>query len=160
MPAKIHFHEKQYLGYSRFSNLRRIILGLFFFCAYYFSNPEAENTNLFFYLGIFTLVLSAVLMFVLHLQTTLVNGSLVFDGLWTSKKVKVDLSSIVSVEQIVYSNFYIRRSVYNLHRKGRIHFYTRGKDAILLIDKDGLEYVVGTQRSEELFELLKNELQK
>jgi len=99
-------------------------------------------------------------MYVLHLETTLTNGSLVFDGLWTARKVKVEMSSIVAVEQINYSNFYVKRAVYNLHRKGRIHFYTRGVDAILLTDKDGLEYVVGTQRSEELFELIKNELQK
>ena len=38
--------------------------------------------------------------------------------------------------------------------------FTRGKDAILLTDKDGLEYLVGTQRPEELFELIKKELEK
>lgn len=160
MPEKIYFHEKQYLGYSKYSNLRRIILGLFFFIAYYFSKPGLETTNLLFYLGISTLLLSGILMYVLHLETTLTNGSLVFDGLWTARKVKVEMSSIVAIEQINYSNFYVKRAVYNLHRKGRIHFYTRGVDAILLTDKDGLEYVVGTQRSEELFELIKNELQK
>ena len=154
------FHEKQYLGYSKFSNLRRIILALFFFIAYYFSEPGLETTNLLFYLGVSTLVLSGVLMYVLHLETTIRGGSMVFDGLWTARKVKVELSSIVSVEQINYTNIYVRRAVYNLHRKGRIHFYTRGKEAILLTDKDGLEYVVGTQRPEELFEVIKKELQK
>ena len=160
MQENNYFHEKQYLGYSKYSNLRRIILSLFFFIAYYFSKPGLETTNLLFYLGISTLVLSAGLMYVLHLQTTLSNGSLVFDGLWTARKVKVEMSSIVSVEQIINTNIYVRRAVYNLHRKGKIHFYTRGKDAILLTDKDGLEYVVGTQRPEELFEFIKKELEK
>jgi hypothetical protein len=160
MQERNYFHEKQYLGYSKYSNLRRIILALFFFIAYYFSKPGLESTNLLFYLGTSTLLFSAGLMYVLHLETTLANGSLVFDGLWTARKVKVEMSSIVSVEQIIYSNIYVRRAVYNLHRKGRIHFYTRGKDAILLTDKDGLEYVVGTQRPEELFDLIKKELEK
>jgi len=160
MLEKISFHEKQYLGYSKYSNLRRIILALFFFIAYYFSQSGLESTNLLFYLGSSTLLLSAALMYVLHLETTLENGSLIFDGLWTARKVKVEMSSIVSVEQIIYTNIYVRRAVYNLHRKGRIHFYTRGKEAILLTDKDGLEYVIGTQRTEELFELIKKELEK
>ena len=156
MQENNYFHEKQYLGYSKYSNLRRIILSLFFFIAYYFSKPGLETTNLLFYLGISTLVLSAGLMYVLHLQTTLSNGSLVFDGLWTARKVKVEMSSIVSVEQIIYTNIYVRRAVYNLHRKGKIHFYTRGKDAILLTDKDGLEYVVPTDQKSCLSLLKKN----
>ena len=160
MEQSIAFQEKQYLGYSKYSNLRRIILALFFFVTYYFSEPNLESANIFLYLGIGTLVLSALLMYVLHLETTLKNGSLIFDGLWTARKVKIDMSSILSVEQITYSNYYVRRSVYNLHRKGRIHFYTRGSEAILLTDKDGLEYVIGTQKPIEFFEAIKKELEK
>ncbi|MCH1436983.1 hypothetical protein N9V23_03245 [Flavobacteriales bacterium] len=154
------FHEKQYLGYSKYSNLRRIILALFFFVSYYFSEPSHRSADIMFYLGVATLLLSAMLMYVLHLETTLLNGCLIFVGLWTARKVKIDLSSIQSVELINYSRYYVRRPVYNLHRKGRIHFYTRGKDAVLLTDRDGLEYVVGTQRPEEFFEVLKIELEK
>ena len=80
MQENTSFHEKQYLGYSKYSNLRRIILALFFFIAYYFSKPGLESTNLLFYLGSGTLLLSGVLMYVLHLETTLSNGSLIFDG--------------------------------------------------------------------------------
>jgi len=160
MEETVAFHEKQYLGFSKYSNLRRIILALFFFVAYYFSEPDYKSADILFYLGIGMLLLSALLMYVLHLETTLKNGGLIFDGLWTARKVKIDLSSIESVELINYSRYYVRRPVYNLHRKGRIHFYTRGKDAILLRDKDGLEYVIGTQRPEELFEAVKIELEK
>ena len=160
MANAIAFHEKQYLGYSKYSILRRLILAIFFFVAYYFSDPHSETSNLFFYLGIVTLCISGLLVFVLHLETSLTNGSLIFDGLWTARKVKIDMSSILSVEQISYSNYYVRRSVYNLHRKGRIHFYTRGTEAILLTDKDGLEYVIGTQKPHEFFEAIKKELEK
>ena len=123
MQENTSFHEKQYLGYSKYSNLSRIILALFFFIAYYFFKPELVSTNLLFHLGTGTLLLSGVLMYVLHLETTISIGSLIFDGLWTARKVKVEISSIVSVEQIIYSNIYVRPAVYNLHRKGRIHFY-------------------------------------
>jgi len=154
------FYEKQYLGFSKYSNLRRIILALFFFVSYYFSDSSHKSTDILFYLGVGMLLLSALLMYVLHLETTLKNGILIFDGLWTARKVKIDMSSIEFVEQINYSRYYVRRPVYNLQRKGRIHFYTRGEDAILLRDKEGLEYVVGTQRPEEFFEALKIELEK
>ena len=160
MEQSIAFQEKQYLGYSKYSNLRRIILALFFFVTYYFSEPNLESANIFFCLGIGTLILSAILMYVLHLETKVQNGSLIFDGLWTARKVKLDLSSIESVEQINYSRYYVRRPVYNLHRKGRIHFYTRGKYAVLLVDKDGLEYIIGTQKPDEFFEVIKKELEK
>ena len=160
MEGTTAFHEKQYLGYSKYSNLRRIILALFFFVSYYFSESNHKSADILFYLGIGMLLLSALLMYVLHLETTLKNGRLTFGGLWTSRRVKIDLSSIESVEQVNYSRYYIRRPVYNLHRKGRIHFYTMGKDAVLLRDKDGLEYVIGTQRPEEFFEAVKKELEK
>lgn len=160
MDGTTAFYEKQYLGYSKYSNLRRIILALFFFVSYYFSEPNHRSADVLFYMGTGTLVLSALLMYVLHLETTLQNGCLTFVGLWTARKVKIDLSSIQSVELISYSKYYVRRPVYNLHRKGRIHFYTRGKYALLLTDKDGLEYVVGTQRPEEFFESVKIELEK
>jgi len=160
MDGTIAFHEKQYLGYSKYSNLRRIILALFFFVSYYFSEPSHRSADVLFYMGIATLLLSALLIYVLHLETTLQNGCLIFVGLWTARKVKIDLSSIQSVEQINYSRYYVRRPVYNLHRKGRVHFYTRGKDALLLTDKDGLEYIVGTQKPEEFFEAVKIELEK
>ena len=49
-------------------------------------------------------------------------------------------------------------SVYNLHLKGTIRFYTRGIDAVELIDKDGLVYLIGSQKAEELARVIQNKL--
>ena len=104
--------------------------------------------------------MSAVLIFVLHLHTKVENRSLVLDGLWTARKIKIDLSSIEQVRKAKYSRFFFNNSVYNLHRKGTIRFYTRGKECVELVDKDGLVYLVGSQRVDELVKVLEKVIKK
>ena len=58
----------------------------------------------------------------------------------------------------MYSKYILNRSVYNLHLKGTIRFYTRGVDAVELTDKDGLIYLIGSQKSEELARVINQEL--
>ena len=58
----------------------------------------------------------------------------------------------------MYSKYILNRSVYNLHLKGTIRFYTRGTDAVKLTDKDGLIYLIGSQKSEELSRVINQEL--
>ena len=58
----------------------------------------------------------------------------------------------------MYSKYILDRSVYNLHLKGTIRFYTRGTDAVELTDKDGLIYLIGSQKSEELARVINQEL--
>ncbi len=72
---------------------------------------------------------------------------MILDGLWTTRLVKIDLNSIVKVERTKYSSYIINNPVYNLHTKGKIRFYAGGKEAISLTDRDGLEYIIGTQMS-------------
>jgi hypothetical protein len=50
--------------------------------------------------------------------------------------------------------------VYNLHWKGNIRFYTRGKEGVELIDKDGLRYVIGSQMSGQLVEIIREEIER
>lgn len=144
------------MGLNKFSLLRRSVLAMFCFLAYYFSDripnlPETENTDDFlFFVGLAILLISLLLVFILHIHTLVINGSIILDGLWTSRKVKIDLSSIVSVKKVPYSRYLLNRPVYNLHHKGKIKFYTRGKEAVELVDKDGLKYLIGTQKAEEL----------
>ena len=99
------------------------------------------------------------MLFVLHLHTRVYQGNIIIDGLWTSRKVKIDLNSIVSAEKSTYdSSFY--QPVYNLHRKGTIRFYTSGNDAVKITDKDGLVYLIGTQRATELEKVILNQIQE
>lgn len=160
----ILYEEKQYLGYNRYSLVRRLALAIFCFFAYYFSPEMPEisgrvsTLELLFYMGIFILLLSVILLFILHIHTKVTPNSLILDGLWTARKVKIDLNSIISVEKIPYSRYLMNRPVYNLHRKGKIRFFTRGNDAVELIDRDGLKYIIGSQKAEELTRVLKNQI--
>ena len=73
---------------------RRIALALFCFVAYYWKENHEKSGELFFFLGIAILVISVLLVFILHFETKVQNQSIILDGLWTSRKIKIDLSSI------------------------------------------------------------------
>lgn len=158
--SEILFEEKQYLGYNKYSNLRRIALGVFCFLAYYWSEGQGRKVELLFVMGIGIMILSGLLIFVLHLNTKVISGSIILDGLWTSKRVKIDLGSVVSVKAVPARKFFFSSPVYNLHWKGNIRFYTRGKEAVELIDRDGLRYVIGSQMSGQLVQILQQEMAK
>lgn len=156
----ILFEEKQYLGYNKYSNVRRIALALFCFLAYYWTEEKNGNGELLFFMGIVITIISGLLIFVMHLKTTVIEGSIILDGLWTSKRVKIDLGGITSVKAISSETFMIRRPVYNLHWKGNIRFYTRGKEVVELVDQDGLRYVIGSQMSGQLVQVLQKQIDK
>jgi len=153
------YTEKQYLGrdYNRISI--RMVMALFCFAAYYFSENDA-NAELFLVVGFGILVLSILMMFLMHFRTRIQNKSILLDGLWTTKLVKIDLDSIVKVERQAYSRYFINNPVYNLHKNGTIRFYAGGKDAIYLTDKDNFVYVVGSQYPNELLLAVKEALKK
>ncbi|HYK76308.1 MAG TPA: hypothetical protein VEV16_04970 [Daejeonella sp.] len=154
------FVEKQYLGrdYGRISV--RIVMALFCFAAYFITEERERNANLFLVVGCAILVVSVIMMFLLHYQTTIQNHSIVLNGLWTTKLVKIDLNSIIKVERTNYSTYLINNPVYNLHKKGTIRFYAGGKDAIKLTDRDGLNYIIGTHRPAEMEQSIKLAMQK
>ena len=163
MESEILYEESQYLGYNRLSFLRRMVLALFCFLSYYWSENSVESEgsgSLLFFLGVAIIFVSAILVFILHFRTCVANGSLILDGLWTARKVKIDLSSIKDVTKVKYSRFFFNRAVYNLHLKGAVHFYTRGNECIELTDKDGLKYLIGSQKPSELLRILKEQLNK
>lgn len=160
MHNHLEFIEKQYLGrdYSRISV--RLVLALFCFAAYFITERREENAALFLVVGCGILVVSVIMMFLLHFKITVRNQSIVLDGLWTTKMVKIDLNSIVKVERVPYSSYIINNPVYNLHQKGTVRFYTGGKDAVKLTDKDGLSYIIGTQSPSELELSIKSQMEK
>ena len=158
--AEILFEEKQYLGYNRYSNVRRFVLGIFCFIAYFWQEEHDKDGELLFAMGIVIMAISVLLMFVLHLHTKVTDHSIILDGLWTSKRVKIDLGSIVSTRAVPSRKYLLSRPVYNLHRKGAIKFYCRGKEGVELIDRDGLVYIIGSQMSGQLVYLLQELIDK
>src|SRR6185436_16549407 len=152
---KAIYEEKQYIGYNQLSMLRRLLLALFCFAVYWWKIHNDRNGDLFFWLGMSIIFISMTLLFVLHIRITVYKSSMVLDGLWTTRKVKIDLGNIVKVEPMKYSHYHLNNPVFNLHLKGTIRFYTGGNDAVEITDSDGLVYRIGTQRPAELEYLLK-----
>lgn len=161
MNLETHYNERQFLGRNQYSINRRLVLAIFCFIFFYLGSEQGVKFGFshayFFYLGIFLLIWSVALMFILHLRTEVTSSSIILSGIWTSRLVKIDLQTIVSVTKVHYSRLLLNRPVYNLHRRGVIRFYCSGRDAIQLTDRDGLIYLIGTQRADELLRVLQKE---
>ena len=158
--SEFDFIEKQYLGLNKISLTRRMSLAIFCLVAYFWRENHDKAGELYFFVGIGIMVISILLLFILHFETKVKNGSIILDGLWTSSKIKIDTASIVTAKKVKYSKYFLNRAVYNLHLKGTIRFYTRGVDAVELIDKDGLGYLIGSQKAEELARVINNKLKE
>lgn len=144
------FLENQYLGRDRGWLTVRLILAFFCFVAFYINLERETDSQLFFIVGMAIVLVSIFMMYMLHYRIVVKPGNVILSGLWTTKLIKIELNSIVSVKAKPYSTFFINNPVYNLHQKGRIRFYAGGKEAVWLTDRDGLIYIIGTQRTKEL----------
>lgn len=158
MADKAVFTEKQYLGREWIPITIRLMLALICFAIYFFTDERERNGDLLALVGFAIVIISIILGFVLHFRTRVINQSVLLDGLWTTRLVKIDLNSIVTVEKGTYSRYLFNNPVYNLHKKGTIRFYTAGNDAIHLTDRDGLVYIVGSQHANELIRAIRGEM--
>lgn len=169
--APIKFEEQQYHGLNRHSLVRRTLLSVFCFLAYYWSeNPKPVDVanihigeypgdvrygELFFVLGLAILALSVILLFVPHMKTELTETELLLHGKFPPRTVRIPLSSISTVRKVTIRPSIFNRPVFNLQTKGRLRFYTWGNEMLEIAGKDGKVFRVGTQRSTELLNLLK-----
>jgi len=110
--------------------------------------------------GFAIIIISIIMGFLLHFRTRILNKSILLDGLWTTRLVKIDLNSIVKVEKGQYSRYLLNNPVYNLHSKGSIRFFAAGNEAIYLTDRDGLTYVIGSQHADEFLRAIQEEMKK
>ncbi|TWR30423.1 hypothetical protein FPZ43_05640 [Mucilaginibacter pallidiroseus] len=154
------FCEKQYLGREWIPITIRLVLAMFCFAAYLFTDGRERNGDLLAVVGFVIITISIILGFVRHFRTRVINKSILLDGLWTTRLVKIDLNSIVKAEKGTYSRYFVNNPVYNLHTKGTIRFYTAGKDAIHLTDRDGLLYIIGSQHANEFLRAIKEEMSR
>lgn len=156
MEEIIDFEEKQYLGFNKFNITIRTTIAIFCFLSAYYS--PGDNGELFLIIGTAALILSVGIIFVLHIHTKIFGSQLEIRGWWGARMVKIELENIVKVEKIRYSKFLLNRPVYNLHLKGKVRFFTRGNDAVKLTDKEGLVYVIGSQRADEMVKIIRNKI--
>lgn len=155
MENKQLYIENQYLGRDRGWVSVRLLLALFCFFAYYLNSEHEVNSRLFLVAGSVILLVSIGMMYMLHYRIQVVDKSILISGLWTARLVKIDINSISKVELKPYSKFLVNNPVYNLHQKGKIRFYAGGKDAVWITDRDGLIYIIGSQRANEFYEAIK-----
>ncbi|RKR85285.1 hypothetical protein BDD43_5549 [Mucilaginibacter gracilis] len=160
MSDKPAFLEKQYLGREWIPITIRLVLVVFCFVIYFFTGDRERNSDLLLVVGFGILIISIIMGFLLHFRTTVQNNSIILNGLWTTRLVKIDLNSIVKVEKGNYSRYLFNNPVYNLHKKGTIRFFTSGNDAIHLTDRDGLIYIIGSQHVNEFERAIKTEMKK
>ncbi|MGB7528794.1 hypothetical protein [Sphingobacterium cellulitidis] len=149
---QILFQEKQYLGRDWTWISVRLILALFCFVAYYINWEHVVSQQLFFIVGVGILIVSIIMLYMVSYRTTVTKTHVILSGLWTTSLVKIDLNSIRKIEKGKYSNFFFNNPVYNLHKNGKIRFYSGGKEALWLTDNDGLVYVIGSQHPTQLLQ--------
>ena len=154
MDNKVLFEEKQYLGFNAYSISRRMVLAIFCFVAYYYTENRERDADLLFVLGIFILVVSVALLFVKQLHIIVTENSIVLKGMWKTRLVKIDRNSITKVEKTVYSNYHLNAPAFNVHSRNTIKFYAGGKDAIRVTDREGMDYLIGTHKTEEFYRAL------
>jgi hypothetical protein len=162
MARHILYQERQTLGNVKFWTTRRFVLAIFCFLAYFISEDRnrEQEAGLFLVVGSGILFISILFIFLTHYRTIIENGSVILSAIYNTKKVKIDLNSIVSSEITQYSPFMINNPVYNLHTKGTIRFYSYGKYAVKLTDKDGLVYLIGSQDPIEFDSMVKSIINK
>ncbi|MDB5285277.1 MAG: hypothetical protein JWR05_226 [Mucilaginibacter sp.] len=160
MTHKTVFVEKQYLGREWIPITIRLVLAMFCFAAYFFTDERERNGELLAVVGFVIITISVIMGFLLHFKTVVSNKSVILDGLWTTRRVKIDLNSIVKAEKGTYSRYLFNNPVYNLHTKGTIRFFTAGNEAIHLTDRDGLLYIIGSQHANEFLRAIQEEMKK
>jgi len=158
MANRYAYLEKQYIGRDYIRICIRLIMAAFCFAAYVYERDRDNTQDLFLVVGFGIIGVSIALLFLIQYKTIIENKKLVIDGLWSAKRVVIDLNTITKVRKDTYSNYFFNNPVYNLHRKGSIRFYSSGKDVVVLTDNDGFEYYIGTQRPNEMYLVIQAEM--
>lgn len=158
MGNRYAFLEKQYIGRDYIRICIRLVMAAFCFAAYVYERDRDNTQDLFLVVGFGIIGVSIALLFLIQYKTIITDKKIIIDGLWTARKVVIDLNTIATVRKDTYSNYFFNNPVYNLHRKGSIRFYSSGKDVIVLTDHDGFEYYIGTQRPNEMYLVIQGEM--
>lgn len=158
MATRPVYIEKQYIGRDYIRICIRLVMAAFCFAAYVYERDRDNTQDLYLVVGFGIIGVSIALLFLIQYKITIDQKKIVIDGLWTAKRVVIDLNTIKKVRKDVYSNYFFNNAVYNLHRKGSIRFYSSGKDVVVLTDGDGFEYFIGTQRPTEMYLVILEEM--
>lgn len=157
MDGRYTYIEKQYIGRDYIRISIRLIMAAFCFAVYVYERDRDNTVDLFLVVGFGIIGVSIILLFMVQYKTVIENKKVVIDGLWSTKRVIIDLNDIVDIKKETYSRYFFNNPVYNLHKNGTVRFFSSGRDAVVLTDRDGLKYYIGTQRPNEMYLVLQNE---
>ncbi len=155
MEQTTHFKENQYLGFNSYSLAFRMLLAIFCFVVFFYSENRMQNADLLFLLGIFILLLSVLLLFVKYLSIAVDNENLTLRGMWKYQIVTIPLNEINSVEKTIYNRYHLNYPAFKVNDSKRVKFYTNGRNAVKIRLNNGSEFLIGTSRADELFRILK-----
>ncbi len=158
MDGRYTYIEKQYIGRDYIRICIRLIMAAFCFAVYVYERDRDNTVDLFLVVGFGIIGVSIILLFLVQYKTVIENKKVVIDGLWTTKKLVIDLNNVVDIRKETYSRYFFNNPVYNLHKNGTVRFFSSGRDAVVLTDRDGLKYYIGTQRPNEMYLVLQNEM--
>ncbi len=158
MGNRYAFFEKQYIGRDYIRICIRLVMAAFCFAAYVYERDRDNTQDLFLVVGFGIIGVSIALLFLIQYKTKIDKKRIIIEGLWSAKRVEIDLNTIKAVRKDTYSNYFFNNPVYNLHRKGSIRFYSSGKDVVVLTDNDGFQYYIGTQRPNEMYLVIQAEM--
>src|ERR1700760_1324834 len=86
MTDKPVFTEKQYLGREFIPITIRLVLAMFCFAAYFFTDERERNGDLLIVVGFGIIIISIIMGFLLHYRPRVKNKSILVDGLWTARQ--------------------------------------------------------------------------
>ena len=158
MESKYAYIEKQYIGRDYVRIFIRLIMAAFCFAVYVYERDRDNTVDLFLVVGFGIIGVSIILLFMVQYKTVIESKKVIIDGLWSTKKVVIDLNNITDIRKETYSRYFFNNPVYNLHKNGTVRFFSSGRDAVVLTDRDGLKYYIGTQRPNEMYLVLQNEM--
>lgn len=169
---KLIFEEQQYHGLNKHSMIRRLLLSVFCFVAYYWSeNPKPVDVamihigeypgdvkygELFFVLGLALVALSVILLFIPHMKIKVDGHIIRIKGKLVGRVVEIPVHSITAVRKVSVRPTIFARPVFNLKIKGKTRFYTWGNEFVEVRSNTGEVYRIGTQKAGELVQILRN----
>jgi hypothetical protein len=169
------FKEKQFLGYNQFYILIRLILALFCFIAYYWSeNPKPVYTiignfrigsypakdipnsgEIFFLMGIAIILFSIALMFIPHLKINANKEQITLMKFPSKNKIEIPLKEITFVRCKKMKGNLFSGTLFNTEKQGIKNFFTNGEDAVELTLSSGKRFLIGTNKPMELVMFVK-----
>jgi hypothetical protein len=160
MNDTILFEEKQHIGFNRITLTRNLVLVLFCFIAYYWTENREINGDVFFYPGCAILLFHILSLFITHIRIWVTPEMILLKGVGVARNVVIPVHKIRSAGKVKYSPYVINNPVFNLHRQGVIKFYSTGTEAIRIETDDNITYLIGTQKADELLRLLNHQLKE